>query len=123
MGHEFWYRGHLEFKDQSAIDALRRNLEEDGYIGHEENPIEESDIIWSGRVATIDMRGSMPYSSFGIGSSMLGQYALHAAAGDVIALNVEDGYGERFVAGEEGRDLEDEEIDRLTEEYGWNPGA
>src|SRR5262245_23121836 len=119
MSMEFWFRGRLEYSDQEAIDAVAEALAEEGCVGHEDNLLTEADLTWSGRTLTIELRGSMPYSCFEISSFVLSLYAQYATTGEVILLNVEDGYGERCLAGGHSEDLGEDEVDVLRREYGW----
>jgi hypothetical protein len=114
-----WFRGRLEFRDADAIARAKQELASDGCDRHEDNAIEESDLVWAGTVLTIDRRGWMPYSCFQISSHVLATYAEHASRGDIVALNVEDGYGERIVAGGESDELDEDEVEALRREHGW----
>ncbi len=116
---EFWFRGKLEFADRASIDAANEELQAEGYVGHEDNLLSACDLVWTGTVLTIQSRGSMPYSCFQISSNALRVFAEHASSGEVVALNVEDGLGERYPAGGEAKDIGDREVDALRNEYGW----
>lgn len=126
MSMEYWFRGRLEFRDKAAIKAAKKFLSEEGYDDHDDNVLGEDELVWSGTTLTIDARGSMPYSSFEICGSLLAGYASHAASGELVVLNVEDGVGERFsaangdLAKDNSEDLDDDEVEELREEYGWN---
>jgi hypothetical protein len=119
---EFWFTGRLDYRDQAAIDAARKALAEEGCAGHPDNLMTEERLHWAGTVLTIEYRGSMPYSCFEICSCVLRIYAEHATAGDVIVLDVEDGFGYRFVAGgsSDEVELDDQEIHSLRRAYGWD---
>lgn len=116
---EFWYRGQLRFRDRAAIDAARAALVDEGCAGHEDNLIGDDDLRWNGTLLEIDMRGSMPYACFEISTFALSVYAQHAETGEVIALNVEDGVGERLCAGGEQAELDEDTVEALRRQYGW----
>ncbi|NMB76438.1 MAG: hypothetical protein GYA21_15075 [Myxococcales bacterium] len=123
MSMEYWFKARLEFADKAAIKAARKELAEEGYQDHEDNLLCESELKWSGTVLEVDARGSMPYSCFEISSDVLRLYAQHATGGEALAINIEDGCGERHLAGGEEEELADEEVDALRKEYGWQePG-
>jgi hypothetical protein len=119
MSMEFWFRGRLEYESQTAIDALAEALVEEGCVGHPDNLVTDDDLRWSGQTLTIESRGSMPYSCFDVSSFVLSLYAQHANRGEVIVLNVEDGLGERCLAGGAAEELDEAEVERLRVEYGW----
>lgn len=128
MSMEYWFFGRLEFRDKAAVDAAKEFLDEEGYADDDDNLLGDDELQWSGTTLRVDARGSMPYSGFEISSGVLQAYALHASAGEVIALNVEDGVGERYRAADgdleadHGDELEDDEVEQLRKEYGWNDG-
>jgi len=113
MTMSFLLRARLEFPNAEAIDAARQALVSEGYTGHADNTLEHTDLKWRGLTLTVELSGSMPYSCFDISSGVLATYALHAASGEALAVNTEDGVGERFLAGGESEDLEDDEVDAL----------
>ncbi|MGF1527389.1 MAG: hypothetical protein ACFCBW_11430 [Candidatus Competibacterales bacterium] len=123
---EYWFRGHLEFNDQAAAEAAQKQLYEEGYEEEEDNLLRKEDFVWKGKELEIDKRGSMPYSCFGASSEVLAIYAQHATKGEVIALNVEDGVGERYHAADGSieadhiEELSDDEVKALCKEYGWD---
>jgi hypothetical protein len=117
MSMKYWFRGELTFRDQAAIDAALEELATEGCVGHEDNAVTEADLRWNGRVLTVDMRGWMPYSCFEISSFVLSIYAQHAASGELIAFNLDDGVGSRLRAGGEQDDLKGDEIEALRREY------
>jgi len=125
MSMEFWFRGRLEFRDMSAIANAKQALVEEGCEGHEDNLVGDDDLQWNGTVLTVESRGSMPYSCFEISSCVLRTFAQYAGKGDVVALNVEEGCGERYMAGDgnaaggECVELNEDEIAGLRREYGW----
>ncbi|NUO54962.1 MAG: hypothetical protein HOV80_39490 [Polyangiaceae bacterium] len=119
MSIEVWFRGRLEFADDDAVDAANEELEDEGCNDTDDNEIKD-DLKWSGTVLTIDSRGSMPSSCYDISAMVLSIYARHAKSGEMLAVDIENGVGERYPAGSDGGDeLEDDEVDELREEYGW----
>jgi hypothetical protein len=118
MSIEVWFRGKLEFADEKAVAAAKAELAEEGCADSDDNMIKD-DLKWSGTVLTIDSRGSMPSSCYDISSFALSIYARHAKSGEMLAIDIENGVGERLPAGSDGDELEDDEVDELREEYGW----
>jgi hypothetical protein len=110
----FSLQGRLEYRDQTAIDAVKAALEEGGYVGHRDNLLDACNLKWSGTVLTIASSGSMPYSCLEICTAALEIYAEHAMAGEVVILNTDDRVGERILAGGESDELDEAEVDALV---------
>ena len=102
---------------EPAIDTARASLLDEGCVGHEDNLITDDDLRWKGRALTLDTRGTMPYSCFEISSFVLSIYAQHAASGELSVVNIEDGVGQRLLAGGESEELGEERVDALRREY------
>lgn len=126
MSTEYWFRGELVFADAASVAAARAELHDGGYVGHEDNLVSDEALRWNGLTLTIDDRGSMPYAAFEISASVMSTWARHALSGEVLTVSIEDGHGERHRAGGAGDDgeevddeLDDDEIEALRAEYGW----
>ena len=115
---EYWLKGRLEL-DASGRKAAENELEEEGYAEDDDNLLGEEQLVWVGDVLTVDERGSGPYDCFDTSSMVLSIYARHAKSGEMLAINIEDGTGDRYPAGADSIELEDEEVDALRAEYGW----
>jgi hypothetical protein len=120
MTMEFWFKAKLTFADEAAIEAAKTDLAEEGYSDHEDNLLGETELKWVGTVLEVDSRGSMPYSCFEISSDVLRLFASSAVEGEALAINIEDGCGERYLAGGEEEELEDNEVEALRKTYGWH---
>lgn len=112
-------------RDATAIRDAAQFLEDEGYVGHEDNVLGDEELRWAGNVLTVHSRGSMPHASFEICSDVLRLWAQYARDGDVVALNVEDGLGERYLAGNGDAaggaciELGADEVAALRLAYGW----
>ena len=115
MTVSFLFRAKLQFRNPAAIDAARHELADEGYQDHEDNLLPEAELKWRGLELTVESSGSMPYSCFEISSGVLATYARHAATGEALAVNTEDGAGARYLPGGKSEALEDDEVAALRQ--------
>ncbi len=119
MSVEYWLKGRVTL-DAAGRKAAEAELDEEGF---DDAVLSEEGFVWSGDELTVDERGSSSYSDFDNSSCVLAIYARHAKTGELFAINIEDGTGERYPAGsEEAIELDDAEVDALRAEYGWQSG-
>jgi hypothetical protein len=123
MTVEVWFKARLTFADAKAVSAAKAELKDEGCVGHADNLLTDEHLKWKGLTLEVQERWSMPYSCFEISSSVLNTYARHAKTGDALAINLEDGCGERYPAGDDGVELEEDEVDALREQAGWKHDA
>ncbi len=119
MSYDMFFAADLTI-DAKGVAAARAELDEEGYLGHEDNLFEDGDFVVDGGRLTLRWDGSAPATCFDIMAGVLETYTRHAVSGEAVALQTEDGFGEHFRAGEDDEadtEVEGDEVERLLDHF------